>query len=83
MTTVLNLSLYNFNPRDVMKNHDLLSDSITNNYPLKKLAEKLVTNLEGVNHAMKSLGWESNGNARLGVNIDWSKGTIILESNRR
>ncbi len=66
-----------------MKNHDLLSDSTTNNYPLKKLAEKLVSNLEGVNHAMKNFGRESGGNARLGVNIDWSKGTIILESNRR
>ena len=80
---MIDLSLYNFNPRDVMKNHDLLSDSTTSNYPLKKLAEKLVSNLEGVNHAMKSFGRESNGNARLGVNIDWSKGTMILESNRR
>jgi len=69
-----------------MKNHDFTSESSTNsanNYPLRKLADKLVSNLEGVNHAMKNFGKESRGNARLGVNIDWSKGTIVLESNRR
>ena len=66
-----------------MKNHDLISEGSANSYQLKKLAEKLVSNLEGVNHAMKSFGKESSGNARLGVNIDWSKGTIILESSRR
>ena len=66
-----------------MKNHDFTSESSANNYPLRKLADKLVSNLEGVNHAMKSFGKESGGNTRLGVNIDWTKGTIILESNRR
>ena len=66
-----------------MKNHDFISESSANNYPLRKLADKIVSNLDGVNHAMKSFGKESRGNARLGVNIDWSKGTMILESNRR
>jgi len=80
---MINLYLYNFNPRNVMKNHDFISEGSDNSYPLKKLAEKLVSNLEGVNHALKGFGRESTGNARLGVNIDWSKGTIMLESNRR
>ena len=66
-----------------MKNHDFVSEGSVNSYPLKKLTEKLVSNFEGVNHAMKNFGKESGGNARLGVNIDWSKGTIVLESNRR
>jgi len=65
-----------------MENPTLKPEVLVDSHPLKKLAEKMVSDFEGVNLAMKDLRKESDVNTRLGVVIDWSKGTMIVEANK-
>ena len=41
-----------------------------------------VTNFQGANLTMKDVSFASQVNARLGVTIDWSKGTMIVQANK-
>jgi len=61
-----------------MKTSDFVQEGADRN-PLKKLADKIVSNIEGSNYFRK----DSTLNTRLGVTIDWSKGTMALESSRK
>ena len=57
-----------------MKNLNLNQEGSVDSHPLKKLAEKMVS----VNLAVKEFRMESQRNTRLGVIIDWTKGTMKL-----
>ena len=59
-----------------MKTQDFVKEVSDRNNPLKKLANKFVSNLDSVRN-------DQSLNTRLGVTIDWSKGTMLLESNRK
>lgn len=48
----------------------------------RTLTSPPVTNFQGANLTMKDLSLTSQVNARLGVIIDWSKGTMIVQANR-
>jgi hypothetical protein len=61
-----------------MKTPDFVQEGADRN-PLKKLADKIVSNMESVNYFKKDYA----SNTRLGVTIDWSKGTMAVESNRK
>jgi hypothetical protein len=65
-----------------MENLSGTPDGMVNNHSLKKFGEKIATNLHHVNIAMKDFSLESRVNTRLGVSIDWSKGTMNLQANR-
>ena len=60
-----------------MKTQALINQVSDRNNPLKKLADKIVSNIE--------VGFRSDpaASARLGVTIDWSKGTMLIDSNRK
>ena len=64
-----------------MNNPNLQHEGTGNSHLLKKLAGKIVSNLEGVNRATKDFNMKSQAKTRVGVSIDWSNGTIILEGN--
>jgi hypothetical protein len=51
------------------------------NHPSKQLGDKSITKFSGVNLAMKEFNLESRVNTRQGVIIDWSNGTMILQTN--
>lgn len=57
-----------------MKNLDLRQERALTSHP--------VTNFQGTNLTMKDLSLTSQVNARLGVIIDWSKGTMIVQANK-
>ena len=65
-----------------MENTNYEPEGSHKSHPLKKLAEKTATNFQGVDLLMKDFCLESQPNARLGVIIDWSKGTMIIEANK-
>jgi len=62
-----------------MKTSDFVQEGADRN-PLKKLADKIVSNIEGSNYFRKD---STLNNTRLGVTIDWSKGTMAIESSRK
>ncbi len=66
-----------------MKKQETKQQGMENINPLKSLAGKIASNLEGVNLAIQDLRRETSFNTRLGVTIDWSTGTMILESDRK
>jgi hypothetical protein len=57
-----------------MKNVNLRQERSLNSHP--------VTSFQGTNLTTKDLGLSSQVNARLGVIIDWSKGTMIVQANK-
>jgi len=57
-----------------MKNVNLRRERSLNSHP--------GTNFQDVNLTMKDLSLASQVNARLGVIIDWSKGTMIVQANK-
>ena len=62
-----------------MKTQALINQVSDRDSPLKKLADKIVSNID-------SAGYFKNDpavNARLGVTIDWSKGTMLVDSSRK
>lgn len=65
-----------------MKNQSIMSGSAQGN-SLKELADKFVSNLESVNFSNQDLHQQSKASTRVGVTIDWSNGTMILESDKR
>ena len=62
-----------------MKTQDFVKEVSDRNNPLKKLADKFVSNIDSVNYFRN----DSSLNNRLGVTIDWSKGTMLIESTRK
>ena len=63
-----------------MKTQALINQvSDRNNSPLKKLADKIVSNMDSVNY----FKGDPAATSRLGVTIDWSKGTMLIESERK
>lgn len=62
-----------------MKTQALIDQVTDRNNPLKKLADKIVSNLDSVAYFRN----DPAANSRLGVTIDWSKGTMLIESNRK
>jgi hypothetical protein len=66
----------------VMENTNYKPEGSLNSHPLKKLEEKTITNFQGVALAIKDFTMESQLNTRLGVLIDWSKGTMIIQANK-
>ena len=62
-----------------MKTQDFVKEVSDRNNPLKKLAGNIVSNLDSANYFRNDAAL----NARLGVTIDWSKGTMLIESNRK
>jgi hypothetical protein len=62
-----------------MKTQDFVKEVSDRNNPLKKLADKIVSNIDSVSYFRN----DPARNTRLGVTIDWSKGTMLLESNRK
>jgi hypothetical protein len=52
-----------------------------NSHPSKQLGDKSITNFQGANLAMKEINLESRLNTRQAVIIDWSNGTMILQTN--
>ena len=62
-----------------MKTQDFVKEVSDRNNSLKKLADKFVSNIDSVNYFRN----DSSLNNRLGVTIDWSKGTMLIESNRK
>ena len=63
-----------------MENVNYKQEIVINSHPLKAPGEKTTTNLQRLSVAMKDFGTESQMNARLGVTIDWSKGTMIVQA---
>lgn len=55
-----------------MKTQALINQVSDRNSPLKKLADKIVSNIKG-----------DPATSRLGVTIDWSKGTMLIDSSRK
>lgn len=64
-----------------MNNPNAKQEVTESSHLLKKLADKIVTNFEGVNRVTKDFGMKSQANTRVAVNIDWSNGTIIIQGN--
>ncbi len=64
-----------------MNNSNTKQEVTESSHLLKKLADKIATNFEGVSRVTKDLGMKSQANTRVGVNIDWSNGTIIIQGN--
>ena len=62
-----------------MKTQDFVKEVADRNNPLKKLADKITSNIDSVSY----LKTDPAINARLGVTIDWSKGTMLIESSRK
>ena len=59
-----------------MKTQALIDQVSDRNSPLKKLADKIVSNIDSVGY----FKGDPAHNSRLGVTIDWSKGTMMIES---
>ena len=64
---------------NVMKTQDFVKEVSDRNNPLKKLADKIVSNIDSVSYFRNDPAL----NTRLGVIIDWSKGTMLIEPNRK
>ena len=62
-----------------MKTQDFAKEVSDRNSPIKKLAEKMVSNINSANYFRN----DSSVATRLGVTIDWSKGTMLVDSNRK
>ena len=62
-----------------MKTQDFVKEVSDRNNPLKKLADKIVSNIDSVSYFRNDPAL----NTRLGVTIDWSKGTMLIDSNRK
>jgi hypothetical protein len=62
-----------------MKTQDFVKEVSDRNNPLKKLADKIASNIDSVTHFKN----DSAVNTRLGVTIDWSKGTMLIDSSRK
>ncbi|HET6543618.1 MAG TPA: hypothetical protein VFG46_24205 [Chryseolinea sp.] len=62
-----------------MKTQALINEVSDRNNPLKKLADKIVSNIDNAGYFKN----DPAVNARLGVTIDWSKGTMLIESTRK
>ena len=62
-----------------MKTQALINEVSDRNNALKKLADKIASNIDNVGYFKN----DAAVNARLGVTIDWSKGTMLIESNRK
>ena len=62
-----------------MKTQALINQVSDRNHPLKKLADKIVSNIDSVNY----FKGDPAASRRLGVTIDWSKGTMLIESGRK
>lgn len=65
-----------------MENVNDKPDRSISSHPKKKGGEQIVTNFPGVTLSMKDFSMESQMNPRLGVIIDWSKGTMVLQANK-
>lgn len=63
-----------------MENVNYKQEVVINSHPLKTPGEKATTNLQRLGVAMKDFSAASQINARLGVTIDWSKGTMIVQA---
>jgi len=63
-----------------MENMNYKQEIVIKSHPLKTPDEKTSTNLQRLGVSMKDFGTESQINARLGVIIDWSKGTMIVQA---
>jgi hypothetical protein len=50
-----------------------------NNNSIKKFAEKIVSNIDSVGYFRN----DTAASSRLGVTIDWSKGTMLIDSNKK
>lgn len=61
-----------------MKTQALINQVSDRNNPLKKLADKISSNLDSISYFRNDPATN-----RLGVNIDWSKGTMVIESTRK
>ena len=64
-----------------MENVNSGRNGSADNHPSKQLGNKAITNFQGVNLAMKEFNLESRVNTRQGVIIDWSTGTMVLQTN--
>jgi hypothetical protein len=62
-----------------MKTQDFVKEVSDRNSPMKKLAEKMVSNIDSANYFRN----DAVVATRLGVTIDWSKGTMLIDSNRK
>jgi hypothetical protein len=62
-----------------MKTQDFVKEVSDRNNPIKRLAEKMVSNIESSNYFRN----DTTVATRLGVTIDWSKGTMLIDSNRK
>lgn len=62
-----------------MKTQALINQVSDRNNPLKKLADKFVSNIDSV----ASFRNDHAANSRIGVTIDWSKGTMLIDSSRK
>lgn len=63
-----------------MKTQALINQGSESNNPLKKLADKIVSNIDNNVSYFRN---DPAANSRLGVTIDWSKGTMMIESSRK
>ena len=62
-----------------MKTQDFVKEVSDRNNGLKKFADKITSNLDSAAYFKN----DAAVNARLGVTIDWSKGTMLIESTRK
>ena len=62
-----------------MKTPALINQVSDRNSTLKKLADKIASNMDSVSY----FKGDAATNSRLGVTIDWSKGTMLIESSRK
>lgn len=62
-----------------MKTQDFVKEVSDRNNPLKKFADKISSNIDSVTYYKN----DTAVNTRLGVTIDWSKGTMLIESSRK
>jgi hypothetical protein len=62
-----------------MKTQALINQVSDRDSTLKKLADKIVSNIDSVSYFKA----DPAVNSRLGVTIDWSKGTMLIESSRK